>query len=134
MVHSTHRFHGRNSLRFAYQHGRMVRGDQLGLRAVRNMRQKTWRAAVVVSKKVSKSAVVRNRIRRRVFEIVRRHGARIAQPYDLVFNVYTDSLAKADQYELERIVTGLLAKADILYAPTVGESSDHAIVKNKESE
>ena len=58
MIHHTHRFHGRSSLRFVYQQGQVVRGQLVSLRYVRNGRQQLYRVAVVVSRKVSKSAVV----------------------------------------------------------------------------
>ncbi len=133
MIHSTHRFHGRSSLRFVYQHGRMVRSDMLCLRAVHNKRQHTWRAAVAVSRKVNKSAVVRNRIRRRIFEVVRRHAGRIAGPYDLVFNIYSDHIAELEQSQLEELLISLMTKASVL-AETNIPGPDHAIVdRDKES-
>jgi ribonuclease P protein component len=131
MIHSTHRFHGRSSLRFVYQHGRQVRGEWFSMRVVRNSRQKTWRAAVVVSRKVSKSAVVRNRIRRRVFEIVRSYASRIDGPYDLVFNIYTESVATLSADDLRRTITDQLERAAVL--KPIGTSPDHAIVVAKET-
>lgn len=132
MIHSTHRFHGRNSLRFVYQHGRQVRGELVSLRAVRNSRRSTWRCAVVVSRKVSKSAVVRNRIRRRIFEIVRRQSSRITGPYDLVFNVYSENAASLDSALLAKCITEQLERAGVLGAAPA--PSDHAIVKQKENQ
>ncbi len=129
MIHSTHRFHGRSSLRFVYQQGRVVRGSQLSLRFVRNLRQQKYRAAVVVSRKVSKSAVVRNRIRRRVFEIVRRESGRLDAAYDLVFSAHSEQLAAASPAEVAGAVQELLQQARICQTT----SPDHAIVKTKES-
>src|SRR4051812_48826816 len=113
MIHSTHRFHGRSSLRFVYQKGRVVRGELMTLRYVQNSRRTTWRAAVVVSRKVSKSAVVRNRIRRRIFEIVRRQAGVIDGPFDLVFSVYGEQLAHVEQSALEQLVADQLQKAKV---------------------
>ncbi|HSX16762.1 MAG TPA: ribonuclease P protein component [Patescibacteria group bacterium] len=131
MIHSTHRFHGRNSLRFVYQHGRQVRGEMLSLRATRNGRQEVWRAAVVVSRKVSKSAVVRNRIRRRVFEILRTVASRIDGPYDLVFTVYAEGVATLSTDDLRRTILDQLEKAAVLKASA--SAPDHAIVIDKET-
>jgi ribonuclease P protein component len=131
MIHSTHRFHGRSSLRFVYQHGRQVRGEMLSLRVIRNDRQSTWRAAVVVSRKVSKSAVVRNRIRRRVFEIVRSHAGRIDGNYDLVFNVYAEGVATQGSAELQQTIIDQLERAAVL--KPVSPIADHAIVIPKEN-
>lgn len=64
--------------------------------------------AVVVSRKVHKSAVVRNRIRRRLYEIVRKHESQIKEPYDMVFTAFSDQLAVIDAADLqERILTKL---------------------------
>ena len=131
MISSTHRFHGRNSLRFVYQHGRQVRGDILSLRAVRNAHQRTWRAAVVVSRKVSKSAVVRNRIRRRVFEVIRTQAGRIDGSYDLVVTVYSDSVATLVSAELGHMLDEQLQKASVVKASVPGVN--HAIVVDKET-
>jgi len=131
MIHSTHRFHGRNSLRFAYQKGHVVRGELISLRAVRNTRRNTWRAAVVVSRKVSKSAVVRNRIRRRIFEIVRRHAGRIDGSFDLIFSVYGEQLASSEPAALEQLICDLLQKAGTC-PQSVTARPTRAIVDEKE--
>lgn len=131
MIHSTHRFHGRSSLRFVYQHGKQVRGELVSLRAIPNKRRSTWRCAVVVSRKVSKSAVVRNRIRRRIFEIVRRNAGRITGPYDVVFNVYSEHIASIDNMVLSKCIVEQMEKAGVCAPAT--ETPDHAIVKQKET-
>lgn len=131
MIMSSHRFHGRNSLRFVYQHGRMVRDSQVSLRFVRNTREQRYRAAVVVSRKVSKSAVVRNRIRRRLFEAIRRESGRLNGPYDLVFAVGNDQLAEAESKDVDSIVRTLFDQAGICKTAQA-ETPSHAIVESKE--
>jgi ribonuclease P protein component len=116
MIGATHRFHGHNSLRFAYQHGKTVRGPLCALRFVRNDRRQTYRLAIVVSKKISKSAVVRNRIRRRIYEIVGKLD--ITQPYDLIITVFTDQLAEMPFEEVERAVRTQCKQAGVLAAQT----------------
>jgi len=132
MIHSTHRFHGRSSLRFVYQKGRVVRGELMTLRAIENTRRTTWRAAVVVSRKVSKSAVVRNRIRRRIFEILRKQADTIDGPFDVVFSVFSDQLATLEQSALERLVGDQLRKAGVCRT-SVTMGPDRAIVEKKET-
>lgn len=75
-----------------------------------------YRLAVVVSKKVSKSAVRRNRIRRRLFESVRRMRKDSAQswPYDFVLTVFHEDVATIPADEVESLVTDMLTKAEIL--------------------
>jgi ribonuclease P protein component len=130
MIHSSHRFHGRSSLRFVYRQGRVVHGKLLALRFVRNPRERTYRAAVVVSRKVSKSAVVRNRIRRRIFELVRRESGMLNGPYDLVFNAPSADLADADSATVQRAVHDLLDTAGLLKPGQTGANRD--IVEAKE--
>jgi ribonuclease P protein component len=110
MISRSHRFHGHNSLSFVYRQGQTARGPQLLLKFAPNTRRKTYRVAVVVSRKVSKSAVVRNRIRRRVYEAVRLNEALIEQPYDLVFTALDAQLAEIKADELHQLVISLLKK------------------------
>jgi ribonuclease P protein component len=70
--------------------------------------------AVVVSKKVNKSAVVRNRIRRRFYEAVRRREAEIGRSYDMVLTVFGEQTATMPAAELEATVQDLLRQADII--------------------
>ena len=133
MIDNTHRFHGRSSLRFVYQRGQMVRNPLLSLRYVRNDRNPSYRAAVVVSRKVSKSAVVRNRIRRRLYEIVRKNASRITGPYDLVFTVYGEDAASQSHATLQKIVLGELDEAKVLSGQS-RSGAGHAILDKKETE
>lgn len=130
MIGATHRFHGRSSLRFVYQRGQTIRGGAVSLRHIRNERQGSYRTAVVVSRKVSKSAVVRNRIRRRIYEIIRKSSARITGPYDLVFTVYSESAAEMSHATLQKIVVGQLVQAGAMSGPT--PDGGRAIVDEKE--
>lgn len=116
MLDRSHRFHGLGSLNFAYKQGRTVRGPLLSLKFVRNSRRATFRAAVIVGRKVSKSAVVRNRIRRRVYEALQAEAPRVQAPYDLLVTVFSDQAATVEFTELQRQVHNLLAKADVLMA------------------
>ncbi len=114
MISKQHRFHGPNSLNFVYRKGRAAREQGLSLRFARS-RGEDYRLAVVVSKKVSKSAVVRNRIRRRIYEIVRtyRKEAETTWPQDLVISVFDDQPAKLPAAELKAQVIKLLQKSGL---------------------
>jgi ribonuclease P protein component len=113
MIDRTHRFQGHGSLRFAYQKGQTIRGQFCSLKYILNRRRSTYRIAVVVSRKVHKSAVVRNRIRRRIYEIVRCQESRIAGSYDLIFTIYSDQLAEMPYEQLSETITEKLEKAGI---------------------
>jgi ribonuclease P protein component len=85
---------------------------------------------VVVSRKVSKSAVVRNRIRRRIFELVRRESGLLHNPYDLVFSARSHELAEADSEAVKKAVHSLLTQAGLLKTGRTG--ANHDIVEAKE--
>lgn len=71
------------------------------------------RCAVVVSTRVSKKATVRNRIKRRIAEILRLNFDKIRSGYDVV--CYASARAVDVEYaELENQVGSLLAKAKLL--------------------
>ena len=67
-----------------------------------------------MAKKVHKSAVVRNRIRRRLYSIISTLEAGIAKPYDLIISVYSDDIATMPAEELAVIVESLLRQAGVL--------------------
>jgi len=73
-------------------------------------KDKSFRVAVVVSRKVNKSAVVRNRIRRRIYETVRQSKV-IPQNSDLIFTVFSDDIVKMESSKLTKLVEELLNKA-----------------------
>lgn len=112
MLGQRHRFHGYGSLKAVYQRGQTVRGPLLSLKFSRRDPQRPYRVAVVVSRKVSKSAVVRNRIRRRLYEQVR-----LAEPSphpgtDLVFTVFSDEVATLETGKLRKLVNNLLQRTE----------------------
>ena len=65
-----------------------------------------------VSRRVGK-AVVRNRVRRRMREVVRLRRARIAPGWDLVF-IARPPIVRADYQEIEGAIEELLEKAKLL--------------------
>lgn len=128
MIARAHRFHGFNSLRAVYQRGQMVRGPLCTIKFIPNSRRGSYRAAVVVSRKVHKSAVVRNRIRRRLYEIIRVQADKFNGAFDIVITVYSDKLATMDAAELETMITRQLAKAGVLGQAEADTNRVHGIV------
>ncbi len=114
MVPSTNRFHGLASLRFVHSKGKIIRGPLFALKYALNKKRQTYRTAVVVSKKVNKKAVIRNRIRRRLYECIRLQAQFINQPYDIVLIVYSDEVANTPYKQLENQVKNQLKKASII--------------------
>jgi ribonuclease P protein component len=111
MIGRFNRFHGYGALRGTYQRGHTARGPLLSLKYAYRDPKRPYRLAVVVSRKVSKSAVVRNRIRRRVYEIVRQQDHRLPAGSDLVFTAFSPELATIPDTQLRTTVNGLLRKA-----------------------
>ena len=125
MITRAHRFHGHGSLRYVYSRGQVVRGPFSVLKYAPNSRRTTWRAAVVVSRKVHKSAVVRNRIRRRVYEVIRLNIPDQIDPTDIVLIIHSEQVATMPALELHKAITSQLEKAGI-----TGHQRD--IVESKE--
>lgn len=107
MLSFTHRFHGHNSLRYVYKNGQAERTRLITLKFIANPHRKRSRVAVVVSKKVLKSAVGRNRIRRRLYEMVRHRINKLETPTDIVLLVFSSEVATMPHDELEAVVNQL---------------------------
>jgi ribonuclease P protein component len=100
----------------------------MALRFLPNERRKDYRLAIVVSRKVSKSAVVRNRIRRRLYEDVRILCSSFTDIYDLVIIVYDEKLATIPPAQLHQEVEKLCQKAGL----TATAAPEHAMMEPKE--
>ncbi len=109
MLAYTHRFHGHNSLKYVYKNGQALRNPVVTIRYVKNSRRKLPRVAVVVSKKVYKGAVGRNRIRRRIYEWFRVHIAELNENYDIVCIVTSAELRTMPASEIEQLFLQLTA-------------------------
>lgn len=114
MISKAHRFRGPVSLRFVYRQGHTVRGPLFSTKTTLNNRRSSYRAAVVVSRKVHKSAVARNRIRRRLYETIRSFESDIAGPYDIVVTVFHDGVLKDSTQSLARQLKKQLSDAGVL--------------------
>ncbi|SRR5258708_39359577 len=130
MLSRLHRFHGHTSLSYVYRQGSTVRGPHLALRYIRNSRSQMFRVAVIVSRKIHKSAVKRNQVRRRIYEVVRT-GSAITEPFDLVFTVYSEEVLAMEPAELTSQVISLLHKAKV-YDQASSVPRPHAIVEVRE--
>ncbi len=112
MIPTVNRFHGHNSLRATYSRGQAVRGPLCSIKYAHNPRRKHYRLAVVVSKKVCKSAVKRNRVRRRIYEIIRSNQL-IQGVYDVVITVFSDQIADMPTEDLRRVLRAQLHQAGL---------------------
>lgn len=116
MIPTPFRFHGHNSLRYVYANGKAVRSQPLTIKWVKNTHRAKSRISVVVSKKVIKSAIGRNRIRRRLYEYVRLNLSKINDTYDIVLIVTSAELRILPYGELSTQLDQLFLKADLYKA------------------
>ena len=114
MLSKKYRFHSRGGVRYVYQKGTTVRRSKMSLVFVKNTRGFT-RVAVVVSKKVMKTAVKRNRIRRRVYETLRNNFDLIPKGYDYIFVVFSPDVIDMPINELEKVLGELVAESKVCY-------------------
>ncbi|MDR1196694.1 MAG: ribonuclease P protein component [Candidatus Nomurabacteria bacterium] len=108
MISKKYRFHGYGSLNYLHRNGAAVRGKGMAAKFAPNVRRDLPRFAVVVSKKVLKSAVKRNRLRRRIFEIVRHYIRPDSPSIDVMITVFTPELLDVEHQKLKTDVEALL--------------------------
>lgn len=113
MIPFRNRFHGHNSLRFVYKNGKVVRSRLATIKTTPNPHRKNPRMAVVISKKVLKSAVKRNRIRRRVYDYIRNQTPRLSQNFDIVIIVTSSELLTMDSGDLLAQLEQLFVQSDL---------------------
>jgi len=113
MISSLYRFHGHNSLRYVYANGKAVRSQAITIKTTTNDRRKYSRFSVVVSKKVIKGAVGRNRIRRRLYEYIRTHINEIEGIHDVVLICTSSELRTLPYDTLSAQLDQLFIKAGL---------------------
>jgi ribonuclease P protein component len=119
------RFRGSRAIARVYKTGGNTRARGLGLR-LRQTGESDFRAAVVVSKKVHKSAVVRNRIRRRIYETLRTDNRQRLGGTEVVLSVFDVSFATMSAERLRAEVASLLSKAQRNTPPKAAREVERA--------
>ena len=110
MLAQKYRFHSRGGVRYVYQKGKTIRTPVLSLVYTPNTHHHQ-RFGVVVSKKVLKSAVGRNRIRRRLYEAIRLELPEFTAHQDCLFVVFSQSLMTMPFRELRYQIHELLERS-----------------------
>lgn len=116
MLSAKNRFHGHGSLKYLYKNGTAVRSHWLTIKYIANPHRKNTRIGVVISKKVHKSAVGRNRVRRRVYEIMRHELPAFTGVYDITVIIISGETIMASHDELSGLIKNLLAQTSV-YTP-----------------
>lgn len=110
MINRRNRFHGYGSLKKIYSNGKTIRGGQIGVKFLSKGTDKPYRLAVVVSKKVHKSAVSRNRVRRKIYEAVRTSANQPKNGTDIILTIFSDQIVEMPSDKLKKIINDLLQK------------------------
>lgn len=114
MISKKYRFHSRGGVKYVYKHGKTIRKSYASLIFMPNSRGFT-RISVVVSKKVAKSAVKRNRIRRRIYEALRLNFDAIPQKTDYIFVIYSKDILTLPFPKLEQLLGSLVKESEVCY-------------------
>lgn len=107
MLAKRYRFHSRGGVNFTYKNGKTIRTPKISLVFAKNSRNHQ-RFAVVISKKVIKSAVGRNRVRRRVYEAIRLNLPEFKDKKDCIFVIYSKTIKEMSFEELKDLISNLL--------------------------
>lgn len=97
-----------------YQKGERFHAAALGLRTYRQSNQRYSRFGISISQKVSKRAVVRNRIKRQLRSALRQLLPELVPGWDVVIVVYPDA-QECDYLQFLQQLKQLLAKARIIH-------------------
>lgn len=90
-----------------------MRSSMFVVKYSKNPRRTDSRFAVVVSKKVLKSAVGRNRVRRRLYEVIRHELPKLKSSHDAVVMVFSAEVRSMPHQQLRGVITQLLAQASL---------------------
>jgi ribonuclease P protein component len=111
MLQKRHRLASERDFNRIFKKGKTTNGNTLSVRVVRNNRPES-RVAFVVSTKVSKRAVVRNLLKRRLREIVRPLVSTLIPGLDIVVMTKVQTLALSVA-ELRQSMVDVLKKARV---------------------
>jgi ribonuclease P protein component len=118
MLPKQNRLRARKDFTTVYQKGIRQNRFAIGLRAYRHrtesLAQQPLRIGFSISTKVSKRAVVRNRIKRQLRAALRQLLPKLENGWDLVIVVYPNAL-QCDYLEFLQQLKQLLAQAEILH-------------------
>ncbi len=114
MINFKNRFHGHGSLNYLYRNGLIIRSKFITLKYLTNSYRKNSRISVIISKKITKKAVLRNRIRRRIYEIIRLELNNFTGVFDLAIVVNSLEINEMDYLEIKSMIKDILIDAEII--------------------
>lgn len=111
MLVKEHRLKRKKDFERVFKKGKLLAKDFLILRVVKN-NLGTTRVGLVVSQKVSKKAVLRNKVKRKIREAVRNNMKKINLGYDLIFFT-KKGIEKKSFPEIKKMVEDLFVRAKL---------------------
>lgn len=115
MLDKRHRLTAEKDFARLFSKGRAFHGRGVTVKAARSAVEGP-RIGFVVSTKVAKRAVVRNKVKRRMREIVRKRLPSLLKGVDIAFMARAESVTMTFQ-EMERSIDDVLAKAGLAKRP-----------------
>ena len=112
MLDKKHRLKEKKDFEEVIKKGKFYSEDLLVFKKIKNNLSRT-RVGFVVSQKVSKKAVVRNKIKRRLRQIIKTNLAEIKPGFDIIFFT-KKGIEEKDFSEIKKTIEKLLKKAKLL--------------------
>ena len=116
MISQKYRFHGYRSLQFVLKRGQTFKSEYFSLKHIKS-KKPHYRLSIIVSKKIDKKAVVRNRIRRRLYELFRQTFKGSSLQVDIAVIVLKVDLANISYKELEKVFDPVFSILKTQYKP-----------------
>jgi ribonuclease P protein component len=113
MLAKQYRLSGKNNFDKVLKEGRFVQSDAFGLAYLKREDEEVSRFGFIVSTKVSKTAILRNRVKRALSEAARFINTKIEKGYNIVFLAKGKS-TKVPTDQLMREVGAVLERAGLV--------------------
>lgn len=112
MLAKINRLKKRKDFELIFKKGKKFKEDFLVLKIIKNNLNQS-RFGFIVGGKISKKATLRNKIKRRLRELVRKKLEKIKKGFDAIL-IAKEGLENKDFWELEEIINKLFSKAKII--------------------
>jgi len=101
-----------NDFKKVFKQGKYYRGNFIGIKFLRNSLESN-QFAFIVSLKISKKAVIRNKIRRQLEEVVRLNFDQIKKGFNIVVMV-DPQIIKEDYQKIEKELLNIFKKIELI--------------------
>lgn len=114
MLASKNRLRNRNTIGYLLNKGQWVKNEHFTLKYTRNRDSKTAGIAILISTKVEKRAVYRNRLKRRIAESFRHLLGEKEPPYQLII-IAKNTALNLNFQEIQESIHSLLKKIPTIH-------------------